>query len=294
MASGETYTTNLTDSLNSLVASARAQREWKGVMTNLVDKQTLDPGTGITWNEVSYARLTASSASETDRFENPQQFSDSNFPLTPSLKVVHTVITNRVAERISKIGFAKMGTLAQNAIQRLKDQDLLLVFDGASVSQPGAGATLTSGVVSAMAAQVAGNTTEPWDGPIYGVFHGFQIHDFYSELTSGVGTYPVPDGLTKDTFTNGFEGRIGGAEVYNDGNLTIDSSSDAKGGVFAGGKGGAIVLVQGRSPWTTTRDEPSLGGGGKSVWLWDEYATGERSAGNWLKEVYSDATAPTS
>ncbi len=223
-----------------------------------------------------------------------EQFSDTNFPITPSLITVHTVITNRVAERIAKIGFSKMGALAQNAIQRKKDQDALLVFDGATVSQPGAGTSLTSGVVSAMGAQVSGNTTEPWDGPVYFVGHKFQLHDLYSEMVSGIGTYPVPDGLTRETFTNGFKGRVAGVETYEDGNLTIDSSDDAKGGVFAGGAGGAIVLVQGRSPWKTTRDEPSLGGGGTSVWLWDEYALGERSAGNHLKEVYSDATAPTS
>ena len=77
MPSGESFVTNLTDSLNSMVASARAVREFKGVMTNLVDKQTLDPGTGITWNEVSYSKLTASNASETERFENPQQYVNS-------------------------------------------------------------------------------------------------------------------------------------------------------------------------------------------------------------------------
>ncbi len=72
MAGGETLVTNLTDSLNSMVAAARAVREYKGVMTNLVDKQTLDPGTGITWNEVSYAKLTASAASESEYFESPR------------------------------------------------------------------------------------------------------------------------------------------------------------------------------------------------------------------------------
>ncbi|MDO8673047.1 MAG: hypothetical protein Q7O66_16690 [Dehalococcoidia bacterium] len=294
MASGETYTSTLNDSLNSMVAAARAVREFKGVMTNLVDKQTLKPGTGMTWNEASYDRLSASAASETDRYENPQQFSDSNFPVTPSLTVVHTVITDMVAERIAQIGFAKMGSLAQNAIQRKKDQDILLVFDGATVSQPGAGNSLTSGVISAMAQQITSNATEPWDGPIYCVLHGYQVHDIFSEITAGVGTYPIPDGMTRDTFANGFQGKINNAEVYIDGNLSIDSASDAKGGVFAGGAGGAIVLVQGKSPWKTMRDEPSLGGGGKSVWLWDNYAVGERSAGNWNKEAYSDATAPTS
>jgi len=51
MASGETFTSNLTDSLNTMLASARAVREYKGVMVNLVDKQTLEPGTGTAWRE---------------------------------------------------------------------------------------------------------------------------------------------------------------------------------------------------------------------------------------------------
>jgi len=37
-----------------------------------------------------------------------------------------------------------------------------------------------------------------------------------------------------------------------------------------------------------------LGGGATEMYLYDEYAYGERSAGNWLYEVYTDALAPTS
>jgi hypothetical protein len=51
--------------------------------------------------------------------------------------------------------------------------------------------------------------------------------------------------------------------------------------------------VQGRSPRTETRREPHIGGGSTSVFLYDEYAYGERSAGNWLFEVETDATLPT-
>ncbi len=55
----------------------------------------------------------------------------------------------------------------------------------------------------------------------------------------------------------------------------------------------ALILVQGRSPRTETRREPHIGGGSTSVFLYDEYAYGERSAGNWLYEIETDATAPT-
>ena len=36
------------------------------------------------------------------------------------------------------------------------------------------------------------------------------------------------------------------------------------------------------------------GGGANELIIYDEYAWGERSAGNWLYELYTDATAPTS
>ena len=43
-----------------------------------------------------------------------------------------------------------------------------------------------------------------------------------------------------------------------------------------------------------TKREPGVGGGGDKVFTNDEYAYGERSSGNWVRSVISDATTPTS
>ena len=56
----------------------------------------------------------------------------------------------------------------------------------------------------------------------------------------------------------------------------------------------AIILVQGRAPRTATVRREDIGAGSTVVYLYDEYAYGERSAGNWLFEILSDATTPTS
>jgi hypothetical protein len=121
--------------------------------------------------------------------------------------------------------------------------------------------------------------------------HGFQIKDIFDEIVVGIGTYNVPDGLTARVFSEGFKGSIAGARVYEDGNITIDSADDGKGGVFAKE---AIVLVQGKAPWVETKRLPETGGGATALYYYDEYAYGERSAGNWLYEIYSDCTSPTS
>lgn len=290
MAAGNTITGSLADSLPYVIASARIVREQEGVMPHVVDKVTLEEGTGLDWNEISLAKLTAQAVTETTELDNPQQLSDTLFNVTPTVVGIETVITDRVAARISKNVYAKLGALAQNAIQRKKDEDGLAMLDGFSTSLPGAGSTLTSGHIGAGMARITGNSTEPGKAPFRCVLHPYQLHDIEDELLNGVGTYNVGEGLTARVFTEGFMGMIAGAQVYVAGNLSIDALDDAKGGVFAQE---ALVLVQGRSPRAVAVRAENLGGGATKMYFYDEYAYGERQDA-WGCEIYSDATAPTS
>ncbi len=290
MTTGNTTTSSLADSLPTVIAQARIVRQYTGVMPQLVDKVTLGVGIGLTWNEISLSQLTAQKVTEQTEIDNPQQISDTLFSITPQVAGIEVVITDRVAARISKAAYAKIGGLAMNAIQKIKDQDGLTVLDGASTSLGGTGTTTTTGLVAAASSRITSNTTEPGIPPIRAVLHGYQIKDFYDELIAGVGTYVVDAGPTADVFKTGFKLPICGVEVYEDGFITIDSSSDAKGGVFAKD---AIVLVQGIAPRTESRRNPALGGGATEIYLYDEYAYGERSAGNWLFEIYTNASVPT-
>ena len=148
----------------------------------------------------------------------------------------------------------------------------------------------TAGLIAAAGSRILGNTTEPGVPPIRAVLHPFQVKDFYDQITAPLGTYSLEEHSAR-VFQEGFQGRIMGVEIFEDGNISIDSSDDAKGGVFARE---AIVLVQGRMPRAVNVRNEKLGGGATEMYLYDEYAYGERSAGNWLYEVYTDALAPTS
>lgn len=292
MAGGITHVTNLADSLPTIIASARIVREYEGVMVRLSDRTDLSKNSGLSWNEISLAQLNAQGVTETTELNNPQQIADTLFTITPVMVGVQTIITDRTMMRISVNVAAQIGKLAQNAIQRKKDEDGLTALDGATTSLGGAGTTFSSGLVAAAASRIRGNTTEPGMGALYTVLHPFQVKDIQDELVQGVGTYAIPAGLTADVFRQGFKGTLYGTEIYEDGNITIDASDDAKGGVFVRE---ALVLVDGRrGPWTETDRLGRYGGGANEMILYDEYAWGERSAGNWLYELYSDATAPTS
>ncbi len=295
MAVGNTITDSLADSIPTMIASARIVREFAGVMPNLVDRQRLDENTGTAWNEVSMAKLSAQAVTENTELDNPQQMEDTLFSITPTVIGVHTVITDRVALRISANAYAQTGSLAQNAIERKKDQDGLTAIDGATTALGGANA-LDSGEIAAAAYRITSNTTEPApaNAPIHAVHHGFSLKDIDDELiaagvdqTTGA---PLTGGVAVEAYQNRYRGTIAGARLYEDGNITI-SSNLAKGGVFSQM---ALVLVEGRSPYVETKRMPELGGGATALYHYDEYAYGERSSGNWLYEVQADATAPTS
>jgi len=266
-------------------------------MPNLVDRQRLDENTGTVWNEVAMSKLSAQAVTENTELDNPQQMEDTLMSITPTVIGVHTVITDRVALRISANAYAQTGSLAQNAIERKKDEDGLAAIDGATTALGGANA-LDSGEVAAAAYRITSNTTEPApaNAPINAVFHGFSLKDIDDELinagitaTDGSGAL-LTGGVAVEAYQNRYRGTIAGARLYEDGNLSIVSDL-AKGGVFSQM---ALVLVEGRSPYIETKRLPELGGGATAMYHYDEYAYGERGSGNWLYEVQADATAPTS
>lgn len=290
MPTGTTTTGSLGDSQPLIIDSARIIREKEGVFQRTCDVQTLAENTGLSWEEVALAALTAEAITETTELDNPQTLSDSLFTITPTISGIHVCITDRVYRRLSKKVISKMGQLKQNAIQRKKDGDYLSIAAAATTTLGGTGQTATQGHVSAAARRITSNTTEPAMGRLFGVFHGFVIKDFEDEVKAPVGTYSM-EGKSKEFYEQGFRGEIAGVAIYEAGNITIDGTPNARGMVHAKE---AVVMVQGHSPRTETRRRPQTGGGADEVFLYDEYAYGERSAGNWLYGMLHDATAPTS
>ena len=295
---GNTTTSNLSDSLPTIIASARIVREYEGTMTSdsVVDKVTLDENTGTIWNEVRLDKLTAQGVSETTMLDNPQQMSDSLLSLTPTVAGIQTIVTDRVYRRLSSNVLAQIGVLGQHALQRKKDKDGLTQLDSFSTSLCGAGATLTVGHISAGQSRIFGNTTEPAPpGNVSVVLHPFQLKDIQDQLSVAITTTASNgagsiDGMTADMVRNGYSGQLFNANVFTDGNISIDSSDDAKGGIF---HQMAIILVEGHAPKAENRRRPDIGGGAEEIFLYDEYIFGERRD-EWGYELYSDATAPTS
>ncbi|MCR4341033.1 MAG: hypothetical protein NUW01_14220 [Gemmatimonadaceae bacterium] len=296
MATGKTTTDALTESIPDIKAEARSVNEYKGVMTQLVEVHRLADNTGLDWTELVYDKLTAQKITEQTINENYQQFSDSEWSITPSMSQIATVVSDRVMRRIDKKGIAQMGELAMDAVVRLKDQEGLSALATATTDMGSAGSTLTTSVINDSAVRVRSNATEPFDGPVYAVFHGYQLNDIWNEITAGIGTYVIPEGVTARVLKEGPDGvTVNKVQIYVDDNITIDGSDDAVGGVFAKR---ALVLVEGLTPKTEVVRRAEIGGGSNVVYITAEWAYGERLGANTtgvgMYAVTSDATAPGS
>ncbi len=289
MADGNTTTLVLTESLDIVAASARSRREYDGAVPQLVDRVDLSPSTGTSWREILFEQLSAQSITETTVLNNPQQYDDSAISITPQMVQIQTFVSDKTRRNLARAALAQMGKQAGEAMMRKRDEDGLTALDGSTTQLGTANTPVQTGDVAAARYRISSNATEPGNPPYAGVFHGFCIKDFYDELVSGVGTYPVPEGSTATVFMSAFNLPIASVTIVEDGNIAIDSAGDAKNFVFAKE---AWVLVNGMSLRTETRREPHIAGGGDSLFLTDEYAYGERSAGNWSFEVIGDATAP--
>ena len=289
MADGRTTTTVLDASLDTIVASARSRREYDAVVPQLVDRVDLDANTGTTYKEVLFEKLVVQSIDESTVLNNPQQYEDSSIEIEPQMVQIQTFISDKVRRNISTKSLGQMGKLAGEGMMRRRDEDGLTAMD--AMPQIGAANTpVQTGDVANARYNITSNTTEGAPMPISAVFHGFCLKDFYDELVGGIGTYPVPIGATATVFGMGFNLPIASVSIFEDGNIPITSDSDAKNFIFARM---AWLLVNGMTIRTETRREPHIAGGGDSVFLTDEYAYGQRSPGNWGRELIGDATSPS-
>jgi len=287
VAAGNTTTGSLADSIDVIQASARSRRQYDGVMPQLVDRVELDANTGTTWREILLANLSAQAVTENTVLDNPQQYDDSAITITPEMIQIQTFISDKSKRNINNKVLAQMGKMPGEAMMRKKDEDGLTAAD-ASAQMGAAGTPVQTGDVAAARYIITSNATEPGPLPIAGVFHGFCIKDFYDELVAGVGTYPVPDGSTATVFQSAFTLPIANVSIHEDGNISIDSSDDAKNFVFSKS---AWILVEGMTIRTESKREPNIAGGGDSLFMTDEFAYGLRLA-NWTREIIGDATAP--
>jgi len=189
------------------------------------------------------------------------------------------------------------GRILGNAMVAKREGDLAGQLDDATKSLGAAGQSLTLGEIAAAWSLLSGVSLAnggPAPKPYVMVHHPFVLLDMVDVFTplahsTSDQMNSVGGAVADDVLRNHTIGRLFGMTIYESGNISIDADDDAKGGVFAAGRGGGLVLATAKEWDVRPQDDESLRA--TELNIVGEYAVGEYLAG-WIVELYNDASDP--
>jgi hypothetical protein len=289
-----TTTAELGDTIPTIIEEAQYTRQFKGVMRGL--SWNIKKGKGSTVNIPYFNEAVSHQLTENVDMTTSETMLDTNVQVTPYEAGLKICLSKNVVEDDNEDLIRVAGRLLGEGYEKKVDGDLLARLDNATLSMGAAGSTLTMGYVAAARANLAGNATStggPAPTPYVMVHHPFvtlDIVDVVTPLVPAAGTtQSYGGGLADDIVRNYSIGKLFGMQVIEDGNLSIDTADDVKGGVFSQGRGGGIIYVSAREPTVESEYDQSLRG-------WELVYVGRYGVGNfynaWTVELYNDATVP--
>jgi len=161
------------------------------------------------------------------------------------------ILTDKLVRQFSEDIWAMVGRQVGDAMARKKDKDLLDLFDSLT-SKGAAGTSLTLSYYAAVSTALR---AVPVPLPIVCVLHPYTAHGLKTAQAVS-GTYPIPAaGLSVDVIKQWHVGTWAGVPCFEDGNIDIDDSDDAKGGMFGRQ---CLGYLQSKAPSTERERDASL------------------------------------
>jgi hypothetical protein len=295
MATGVTGTAVIDNSFRPMLDASKFIIEHVPQMDKLVRKETIPAGQGGAYRQPTWNTLDdAQDLQEGVDVTQAQQLADTIESYTPT-EVGHLVsVTDRVKKTVGPKVIAAAGKLMGEAMARRIDKDGLTMLDGFSLPIGSASTALTWEHIGAARTAIFGGgggaaalfEPAPRDAPVYGVFHPHQTWILAKDFAPA-GSVELSSGKSVDIQASGkIPSRVAGVEMYEDGNLTIDSSDDAKGGVYSKE---ALLLVMDEVP--ETRQEDSARSRGTIIVQTCWYIFAEHRD-KWGREMVFDAVMP--
>lgn len=291
-----TTTTELADTIPTVIEEARHTAQHQAVMAGLSWRITKQKGDGLTVNIPYWGEVTADALAEGIDMTISSTMEDTNVVITPAEVGVKIILTDKLIRDNMNDVKAAAGKILGNAMEKKRDQDLLGQLDDGTTSLGGTSTTLTMGHVAAGRALLAGNATSaggPAPMPYVCVHHPFTLLDLVDVVTPVVpaaGTLNVGGSALFDSILREYSiGRLFGMPIVEDGNLNIATSTSGKGGVFASGMGGGLILATANEWSVEPERDASLRGWELNIV--GEYGVGEYLKG-WIVELLMDAATP--
>ena len=296
MAINTTATSFLGDTIPTIIEEARFTEQFKEVISNLSWRINKKIHQGTTVNLPYFGTVTANALTEGIDMVNPLAMSDTNVQFTPAEVGAQIVITDKLVRDNQEDVIRAAGRILGDAMVSKREQDLAGQFDDGTETMGADASAATLGIFAAAWAALSGVSLAnggPAPKPYVAVHHPFVLLDLVDIFTPTIpgGTTPgvTTTGLAEDVLKNYTVGRIFGMNVYESGNISIDSGDGASGAVFAAGTGGGLVLVTSKE-WDVS-DERDESLRATELNVVGEYAVGEYLA-SWIVTLEADASDP--
>ena len=224
----QTATTgNLENAQRIIISTARYTEEHNAPAMNLIEQFSLPKGSKqVTVPKVGQMDMT--DLVDGQDIIDEEDIGMTTVDLTAAEVGAKIVITDKLARQSAQNVFSIIGRQLGDGMARKKDKDVLALYSGFSTDIGSAGRSMSLANVSATVAYAKGNR---FGSQVYIVQHPFAGWDIANTAVTASTTYPVPNGWSQDLLGNFFSGLrpINGVPIFEDGNITIDSSDDAVG-----------------------------------------------------------------
>jgi hypothetical protein len=224
----QTATTgNLENAQRIIIATARYTEEHNAPAMNLIEQFTLPKGSKqVTVPKVG--QMDMSDLQDGIDIIDEEDIGMTTVDLTAAEVGAKIIITDKLARQSAENVFSIIGRQLGDGMARKKDKDVLDLYSGFGTDIGAAGRSMTLGNVSATVAYAKGNK---FGSQVYIVQHPFAVWDIANTAVTASTTYPVPAGWSADLLGNFFSGLrpMNGVPIFEDGNISIDSSDDAIG-----------------------------------------------------------------
>ena len=224
----QTATTgNLENAQRIIISTARYTEEHNAPAMNLIEQFNLPKGSKqVTVPKVGQMDMT--DLVDGQDIIDEEDIGMTTVDLTAAEVGAKIVITDKLARQSAQNVFSIIGRKLGDGMARKKDKDVLALYSGFSTDIGSAGRSMSLANVSATVAYAKGNK---FGSQVYIVQHPFAVWDIANTAVTASATYPVPAGWSADLLGNFFSGLrpINGVPIFEDGNISIDSSDDAIG-----------------------------------------------------------------
>lgn len=285
-AYGPTSVNDIDNAIVPMLAATRFTVENETTMVQLVRTVTLGKGGGDSYREPKMGTLEAFALTTGVDMQQAQKLQDSIWTVTPGEVGCQVILTDKVMRIVRDNQLDIAGRLMGDAVQRKVDKDGITMLTSFGTTIGSSGVALTHAYVAASVNSFEGYE-EPPPRPYHYVQHSHAYHPLQKNLAP-TGTYPIPDGISKEVIEKGFIMKsMAGASLWKNNNIA-KSGNDASGGAFSKE---AILHVKSVAPTMEKERDASL-----RAWevnLVTEYGWGLYNA-NWGRKTTHDATTPAS